>query len=129
MLLTLDNDGLGPALIRTVSLTIDGHPKSRWRSAVALFRSTARPHVGKPHETLAITAFGGGTVIRPATNFAVLSLHSPEALRVAALLQRRLSLEICYCSILQRCWHVAYGEDGPPVDVPSCGTAGSKLEY
>jgi hypothetical protein len=130
LLVTLDNDGLGPALVRTVYLTVDGRPQSRWRSVVALFRSTTRARAGKSrNETLAVTGFGGGTVIRPATNFAVLDFRSPGALRIAAFLQRRVSLKICYCSILQKCWRIAYGDDGPPVDVASCGTSVSNVEY
>jgi hypothetical protein len=93
----IDNDGLGPALIRDVVLTIDQHEQHDAVSAV-------RQIINNPNAEIRIDALTRGVVVRAGQSrnlFVVRGTTSANQLRAA---QARVNLEICYCSILGRCW-------------------------
>ena len=93
----VDNDGLGPALIRSVVLTVDERQQHDAISAVQQIISSPSPEVH-------IDALMRGVVIRAGHSvnlFVVRGTTSAKELRTA---QSRVNLEICYCSILEQCW-------------------------
>lgn len=131
----LENDGLGPALIRNVNLRTDGRRQVRWRETFEVIRSLATSPSrggGRPrtHATsVSVLGFGPGTVIRPGSNVQIIRIDAAQSEQIAEVARRRVALDICYCSILQKCWSVTLGSENPPRDVDSCGPAGPPLAY
>jgi hypothetical protein len=93
----VDNDGLGPALIRDVVLTVDQQNQHDTISAM-------RQIIPTPRAVIQIDALTRGVVIRAGNSanlFVVRGATWANQLRAA---QSRINLQICYCSILGQCW-------------------------
>lgn len=94
--LTVSNKGVGPAIVRSVEVRMDGKPQSDWNHVVAsmgspphsFFQSTINRDVLSPGEQLQILRFPDQTLW--------------QRFEGAAL--NRLSLAICFCSTLGDCW-------------------------
>jgi hypothetical protein len=127
--LDLRNDGLGPAIVRSVTLTWNG---KREPSLETLLRSfyVSEPHAiagvraalragaklrlttSTPTAGLVIPANSGQTVIRMEGAPFVMPFH-------AAL--DRFGLSLCYCSLTGSCWTQNFrSRQSEPVAVPSC---------
>jgi len=126
--LGLDNDGLGPALVRNVTLTIDGKPLTSWRRAIAVLvlpKQTKRARAGVDESDV-----GPGSVIRPGASLSLIRVQSPLIdSALTATLARRVELTVCYCSILQQCWTVNESRTGQPQAVHDCGPPGPPITY
>jgi hypothetical protein len=95
--IVVDNDGLGPAIIRDVVLTVDGQDQHDAISALRQIISIA-------DASIELDALTRGVVIRAGKSlnfFVVRGASWANQLRSA---QNRVNLEICYCSILGQCW-------------------------
>lgn len=129
----LANDGLGPALIRNVTLRVDGRARTRWREAVGFLRTLAiarRPGAHPRRASLSVVGFGPGTVVRPGSALQLVRLETvTNGTQIWEAAHKRVALEVCYCSILQKCWRVTLASNEPPRDVDSCGPTGASLEY
>jgi len=94
--LTVSNQGVGPAIVRSVQVRMDGKSQSDWNHIVAnmglpphsFFQSTINRYVLSPGERLQIIRF------------------SDKALwqRFESAALNRMSIEICFCSTLGECW-------------------------
>ena len=94
--LTVSNQGVGPAIVRSVQVRMDGKSQSDWNHIVAnmglpphsFFQSTINRYVLSPGERLQIIRF------------------SDKALwqRFESAALNRMSIEICFCSPLGECW-------------------------
>jgi hypothetical protein len=93
----IDNDGLGPALIRDVVLAIDQRPQSDTLSAV-------KQIVNDPGAEIRLDALVRGNVIRAGNSLSFLVVHGAAWANQLRAAQKRITLQICYCSILGRCW-------------------------
>jgi hypothetical protein len=93
----VDNDGLGPALIRDVVLTIDGREQHDALSAV-------RQIVSNPKAEVQIHALTRGVVIRAGRSLSLFVVRGPAPANELRAAQSRINLQICYCSILGQCW-------------------------
>ncbi|HTU81827.1 MAG TPA: hypothetical protein VMF61_06845 [Candidatus Acidoferrales bacterium] len=117
----LRNDGLGPALLRSATLMVDGKPSSSWLTLLAKY---PHPVHGSILGTLA--SLGDGDVIRSGESKAILDLRGalPPAKRLLAWESaHRVALDVCYCSLLQRCWTVqliTQAGSPQPQDVRRC---------
>ncbi len=67
---------------------------------------------------MSTSSLNPGTVIRPTTTRAIVSVGFRNAVALLPGL-RRARLEICYCSILDTCW-VAATRQNYPLSVWSC---------
>lgn len=127
----LRNDGLGPAIVRSVSITWDGKPQSSLESLLAMF---AARH---PQAVAAVrAAFHAGAKLRITTSTPTPGMvipantkHTIIALDGAVLvryfrpeqLKRSFGLTLCYCSLTGSCWTQRYtGQDSEPTAVGSC---------
>ena len=97
---TIDNNGVGPALVRSTTLTLDGKPMRNWDEVLTALGTAKRAN-------MATTSFAG-SVIPPNTNrettVAAIRVDDRE---VAGLLKgaiERFRMDICYCSIYDDCW-------------------------
>lgn len=110
------NDGLGPALIESAQLSIDGSPVPSWGTYFA--RLTLDPTVraffvrtrrlaaaGKLPADAHITtgSLGPGTTIRPGDKVTILRVHLP-GLPLPAMLRHTFAIDLCYCSLNGSCW-------------------------
>lgn len=107
MQVTISNDGLGPAILRSFSALVDGKPQSSFIGMLhALLgeRIVART----PHgERLGLTIDSAqmGSVIRPGDSNLGFSLTSKTFSKPFLQAHRRLTFRICYCAIVPgKCW-------------------------
>jgi hypothetical protein len=116
------NEGLGPALVRSFAVSLDGRPQTRLRDVVAAFDP-------KRHGLLTTTDLGGGVVIRPGETTTLFHLNDPrldiDKARPGLL---RADARLCYCSLLGNCWTLdAKGTE--PLPIRSCGPPTPRVEY
>jgi hypothetical protein len=96
------NKGVGPAIVRTARVRVDGKAQPDWRHVLDALGVPAQPHtfnlstihvaVLSPNDEHAMIAFEDDATYR--------------AFRDAAV--TRMQTELCYCSTLGECW--AYGD-------------------
>jgi hypothetical protein len=114
--LTVANDGLGPALIESAQLSIDGVPVPSWGAYFvrlsrdptlrAFFLKTRRlSAAGKlpPDSGITTGSISPGTTIRPGDKLTILHVRLP-GLPMPAVLRHSLVLDFCYCSLNGSCW-------------------------
>lgn len=90
------NKGVGPAIVKTAQIFVDGKPQTDWMHALAALglpdpdylQSTLNPNVISPGEQVRIIKI-------PDEN-------RWQSFRSAA--QARMTLDICFCSTLDECW-------------------------
>jgi hypothetical protein len=125
----LHNEGLGPAIVRGVTITFDGKPQP---SLEALLKTIARR---EPRAVIALRA-----AVRAGTKMAI-STSTPKAgMVIPANTQRMLlrmdgallvryfqpqvqgfGLSLCYCSLTGDCWTQRFVDaDSAPASVASC---------
>ena len=123
---TISNDGLGPAVVRSLVVTVDGKPQRDVASALSHLVGDA--HV-KPHETISFdsTSMGSGGVLAVGGKRTVMHLQSATLAGAAAAQYARVDITTCYCAIIVgNCWHKD-GRDENPVEVSSCPESSSNL--
>lgn len=95
----VENVGLGPALIRSVQVRVDGQVRTSWREVIHAL-------TGEEESDFTYGSFGRGSVLLPGRPYRMLVL--PWDLlgrRVHREVNAdRLSTRICYCSVYGDCW-------------------------
>lgn len=94
------NDGLGPALIRSAQLFVDGRHVPSWEN----FTSLLSRDVPRGSATVGSSTINASTTIRPGDTHHLITVQlgpkaSPEVLR-----RHRIALRFCYCSLNDACW-------------------------
>jgi hypothetical protein len=102
------NDGLGPAVIRSASASVDGTPM---RSLVAVMHAIVGPNLvgrSKRGDRLALSASDAryGSVLRVGEPFTMFELRSARfAKALARGFNGRVNFKLCYCAIIPHtCW-------------------------
>jgi len=118
--IVISNDGLGPAIVKSADLTIGNRTYERWFDLAA-----SMPHGRHASIGGRFSSVYPGDVIRSGGSKTLIDLKGnagfPNGIQ-QWLDRRHATLNVCYCSVLQRCWKVRLlGEDASPQDVPSCG--------
>src|ERR1041384_1757014 len=94
----LDNTGLGPALVNYISVTVDGRPKSDWRSVLATLYGDSLP------------AFGQSTVfqraLRPGAEQTMIHLSARTVPQNFWDWVHRVTVRVCYASVFGDSWVV-----------------------
>ena len=98
---TVNDNGVGPAKVETVRVTLDGKPMHDWEQVlVALGAPSTSPSMA--------TSSIGGEVIPPNTNrettVAPIKLNERDVARLFKAAEHRLGMDICYCSVYDECW-------------------------
>ncbi len=94
--LVIYNKGVGPAIVRSAQMFVDGRPQTDWHHVLIALglpehgfeQSTINPNVLTPGEQLKAIKF-------------------PEAerwLAFRAAASKRLTINVCFCSTLDECW-------------------------
>lgn len=123
--LHVENNGVGPALVRSVHVSVDGKPVRHWsdffRQLVAS-GTTVEASLSGLH----------GVVIPPSTNretaVAALKISDVEQAKLAFGARDRLGIDICYCSIYDDCW-IAHWLSAKLDAVAACREAEPEFDY
>ncbi len=106
----VQNSGVGPAEVESVRVTVDGKAVPNWNEVLRLATGEDRPH---------LDSFINGKVLSPGAEITPLKIANgadADAMRAA---QKRVGIEICYCSSLRDCWLLS-GELTRVREVPRC---------
>jgi hypothetical protein len=114
---SLENDGVGPADVRWVEITLDGKP---YPSFEDLLRQCCG--VTRPQRTATLT----NRMIRPGSSVDYVSVAAADGQQTAIdvyaglLRSNRIATRICYCSVFDDCWEVRSVGNGRPTPLRSC---------
>jgi len=94
--LTLVNKGVGPALIRSVQIYVDGKPQHDWDAVYASLglKFDRRP----PYSTI------NSIVISAGERIAQVTFRTVEDFNLYAKQATRVEMRLCYCSTMNECW-------------------------
>ena len=110
---SVENVGIGPALIRAFQVRVDGEPSRTWNETVERL-------TGLKDANFVYSTFGAGTVLLPGTTRTLLTIPPGDtALRFWKEMQTgRVSMSICYCSLYEECWLTRGREPEPMTTCP-----------
>jgi len=95
-MMSLENKGVGPALIRSVKLYVDRKPRRTWPEAFdALGLRDLRD---QPHSTI------NGVVLAPGDVIQQMAFKDRGRFARFYAQYSRIELLVCYCSALDECW-------------------------
>jgi hypothetical protein len=123
--LHVENNGVGPAIVRSVQVRLDDKPVQHWTDVLGAL-------VGRGMTVQARFAGLSGSVIPPSTNreTAVSAMYVADA-AVAKLFYHsvdRLAIDICYCSIYDDCW-VTHWRSPRSEPVGACHESDHEFDY
>jgi hypothetical protein len=138
------NDGLGPALVRSAQLRVDGHAVSSWndyervlardpatRTLWLRTRAADLAH-SDPRTAIMMSSIGPSNTLRPGETMNVLKLAFVSNVPAQALTKHAVTIDLCYCSLNRNCWtlHVVAGQINPdPQPVSACTTSAAIQSY
>ncbi len=111
--LTLENDGAGPAIIVGAQLFVDGTPQPSMALALQRLAASIPQHGPLKYST---TSVGPGQVIRAGAAAQVVKVNTRDLSRLATA-YHRITMNVYYCSLLNRCWVVKLHTSERPADV------------
>ena len=121
----IENDGLGPAILRNAVVTVDGKSES---SFLDVLHAVLGPHLvarGKvSHETnmrLDESTLGPGSVLRSGQEIDMLTFSSKRFAGPMESANRRINVRICYCAVLPgKCWLADTSSTKDPQPLGEC---------
>ncbi|MFL6257921.1 MAG: hypothetical protein ACJ74T_23170 [Pyrinomonadaceae bacterium] len=95
----LANLGVGPALVKSFQVSVDGKPQRDWAEV-------SRALTGQPNPDLVYFSVHSGSVLLPDKNVTLVKIPpGAAAQRFWEQAQTpRLSIRVCYCSLYDDCW-------------------------
>lgn len=93
---TLFNKGVGPALIRSVKISVDGKPQRNWPAVFSALGLNYDHHI--PYSTI------NGVVVPANDHIDQLVFPTAEDFDLFVRQIKRVDLQLCYCSTLEECW-------------------------
>jgi hypothetical protein len=116
----LSNFGVGPALIKSVQVRVDGTPLRDWAEV-------SRALTGQAIPDLVYSSLHGGSVLLPDKTMTVVKIPPGDAaLKFWEQAQtERLSIRVCYCSLYGDCW-LSDSHTGEPSSVGACPVEADK---
>jgi hypothetical protein len=136
LIVELRNVGLGPAILRDVDITRDGVSMTPGPSHSAL-NSALEPeirraiadadqwrkkhHARKASISTSISSLSSGDVLPAGEKVQLIRADGPIVVKRFVAARSRIGINICYCSLLSRCWVKTFQlEDSPPREVTEC---------
>ncbi len=117
----VENDGLGPALIRSFQVRVDGAPRHDWSDVLRMLLP------GASSRNSQFSIFHRGSVLLPGAHLQILTIGPDSIGHRLIAEEHRVSTTICYCSLYDQCW-IARSEDPDPKPVTRC-VEGSADEF
>lgn len=110
--IVIANDGVGPALIKHVSLWVDGKPLPSW---YAMFKQLVpdRQH-NIPYSTVHNRVLPAGKTID------AIVLNTPEDIAALRANAGRIRFDLCYCSVYENCFLLQSGAEDITTAVAQC---------
>jgi hypothetical protein len=109
----LVNEGLGPALVRSAQLYIDGKAVRSWNDVEhVLERDPLARRAPKGHGfSSQDSTVDASTILRPGESEMIFAVTLSKKIPRVLLLRHPLALDMCYCSLNGSCWktHVTPG--------------------
>lgn len=115
----VQNVGSGPAIVGAATLYVDGKPQPSLSAALRELGFSP-----KHDATVTLTNLGPGQVIRSGDVLPLVHVDSRQFAALAGAAEKRIRIEVCYCSMLQQCWRKATGDDYP-TEVKACDKSGT----
>ena len=96
----IDNNGVGPARIESVTVTFDDQPVRHWNEVLKKLL---------PQGEVFVSINGvNGNVLPPNTNrettIEAIKITQPEQAKIFYEARNRFKMDICYCSVYDECW-------------------------
>jgi hypothetical protein len=110
--LVIANDGVGPALIRHVSLWVDDKPVSSWHAMFKQFDPDRKHDI--PYSTVRNRVLPAGKTIEP------IVLDNNEDITAYRVNAGRVRFDLCYCSVYDRCFLLQSAADDLTTEVTHC---------
>lgn len=114
---TVTNVGLGPAIIRTFAVEVDGVVKHNWADVVGATLKTGKDSL--PRMTTFYSSFGKGSVLLPGAHLDLLTISSDALSGKLVAAEHRIRSTVCYCSVYDECW-IARSDAPDPERVARC---------
>jgi hypothetical protein len=114
------NDGLGPAIVRSVVLAVDGKPYADPTRALVALIVKRKGRIGALMSDIA-----PGSVIRAGGDVRLIRVNAPWFVPIFAQKVKRIDLRLCYCSLLGKCWQTSSLQNGDPKPVQFCPDPGA----
>jgi len=113
-LLAIYNKGIGPALVRSVQVYVDGKPQPDWAHVTAAMglKLSERPK----NSTI------GFVVMAPGEELHLLRFATDADFAQAMAAPKQPEIHICYCSVLNDCWVMNDQEEAPAMRVREVGS-------
>jgi hypothetical protein len=117
------NQGVGPALMRSAQISLDGKPLEGWNEE--FFSTVFGSAIRRIHSmSVQDASMDSSTAIRPGDAFTLLSVRVPNAKMLQTAAKHRLALDFCYGSINGKYWTLHYEpqvlRSDEPVPVARC---------
>jgi hypothetical protein len=102
----ISNNGLGPLLMRSAQLYVDGKPIPSWNEYTnvlehdPLWRLRAKDSTRKNSST----DVDASTIIRPGEDLPVFTIDLPKGVPLSLVLRHPITIDFCYCSLNNSCW-------------------------
>ena len=123
VVIQIDNDGVGPARIESVTMTVDGKPVRNWKDVFRALYGDAK--VDATYSQVY------GKVLPPNTNrettIEAVHLFDPEQARAFFAARDRFDMAICYCSVYDDCW-ISRRQNPEVTRVDRCERSGEQFE-
>ena len=125
--LTMANEGLGPARVRSLVVSVDGVPRRTLTDALGVLMPGQHP---KPHGTF--SDLQRGSVIRVGGAVTLFRIVDPPIIGALVRGYHRTGVRACYCAIVPgSCWFISRSGDasdkGDPEPVGECPDVGPMM--
>jgi hypothetical protein len=129
------NDGVGPALVRSAQLYVDGRKVRAWNDYIKalardpelrrlFLRAQAAIQAGSAgHATITMSSIGPSSTLHPDESRTLLKISLPFSVPLRAMVKHVVALDLCYCSLNGSCWtlHATPGQiNSDPAPVSHC---------
>jgi hypothetical protein len=115
----VDNNGVGPAKIESVEVSLDGKPYRNWKTVSATLMPDRPFHAAQSSIN--------GLVLPPSLNrettVEMVKLTEPDLARAFHDAQSRFKIHICYCSVYDDCWSTDINDRNKIPAPDHCDTA------
>jgi hypothetical protein len=133
----LTNDGVGPALVRSAQLHVDGRAVRAWNDYVTVL--SRDPHLRRiflqtraavlagsaGRATMLMRSIGPTSTLRPGESDTLLKISLAGSVPTPLLTKHSLAIDLCYCSLNRSCWilHAIPSQISPdPQPVSRCAS-------
>jgi len=131
--LSIENVGVGPAMIFSATPALGDQPLDRWTDLSQQLFGDDAPEATQLSASTATTVLAAGEA---ATVLGIRWARSEEGDATLIRLAQEiglgtappLSIDICYCSVLERCWIAGGADENFPAPADQCTPSGDFLE-